>query len=190
MKNFFFYALVLISYVGYAQSDRGFGIKGGLNYGSSGDLESTINNTIENPDSDIGFHAGIFVKADLGPIYVRPELIYTQLNTTYSIGDFKLEKIDLPVLIGIDFIGPLHFFAGPSFQYILDSDLEEVSIGDVADDFSVGAQLGIGLNLGRLGIDLRYERGFNDNEVEITGINANRIDTRPEQLILALSLSL
>ncbi len=190
MKNIFFIVAMCCSTLAFAQSESGFGIKGGLNYGSTGDLETAFNNAKEDPDSDVGFHAGIFVKADLGPIYLRPELIYTQLNSEYTVGDFKLDKLDLPVLVGIDFIGPLHFFAGPSFQYILDSDLENVSVSDVSDDFSVGAQFGIGLNLGRLGLDLRYERGFSDNEVEFIGVNRDRIDTRPEQLILALSISL
>jgi hypothetical protein len=42
--------------------------------------------------------------------------------------------------------------------------------------------------------DFRYERGFSDNEAtfintNITNVEADRIDTRPDQLILSLSVA-
>lgn len=178
----------------YAQSDSGFGIKGGLNFGSTGDFQNEIANNVENPDDKIGYHLGVFAKADLGIIYLRPELIYTQLNSEYSIGDLEVKKIDLPILVGIDVIGPLHVFAGPSLQYIVDTDFEtnnvNFDLGDAQDDFTVGLQVGVGVNIGNLGLDLRYERGLSENEAQFSGLSNSRIDTRPEQLIVALSLSL
>lgn len=178
----------------YAQSDSGFGIKGGLNFGSTGDFQNEIANNVENPDDKIGYHLGLFAKADLGIIYLRPELIYTQLNSEYSIGDLEVKKIDLPILVGIDVIGPLHMFAGPSLQYIVDTDFEtntaNFDLGDAQDDFTVGLQVGVGVNIGNLGLDLRYERGLSENEAQFSGLSNSRIDTRPEQLIVALSLSL
>lgn len=178
----------------YAQSDSGFGIKGGLNFGSTGDFQNEIANNVENPDDKIGYHLGLFAKADLGIIYLRPELIYTQLNSEYSIGDLEVKKIDLPILVGIYVIGPLHVFAGPSLQYIVDTDFEtntaNFDLGDAQDDFTVGLQVGVGVNIGNLGLDLRYERGLSENEAQFSGLSNSRIDTRPEQLIVALSLSL
>ncbi|PRP66800.1 porin family protein [Nonlabens agnitus] len=198
MKNLLLIAVMLTTVMGFAQEDSGFGLKGGVNYGSTGDFRNEIENNVENPDSKIGYHLGLFAKADLGRLYLRPELIYTKLSSEYSIGDLEVQKLDAPILLGLNVVGPLHIFAGPSLQYILDTDFEtdrvEFDLGDAQDDFTVGAQFGVGLNLGKLGIDLRYERGFNDNEAEFindnTSINRSRIDTRPEQLILALSLSL
>lgn len=194
MKNIFIAASLLMGTMTFAQTGSGFGLKGGLNYGSTGDFENEIENNVENPDSKIGYHLGLFVKADLGRIYIRPELIYTNLSSEYSIGDFEVKKLDAPILIGLNVIGPLHVFAGPSLQYILDTDFQtdnaNFDLGDAEDDFTVGLQLGVGLNLGKLGIDLRYERGLKENEAEFSGLSNSRIDTRPEQLIVALSLSL
>ena len=194
MKNIFIAASLLMGTMTFAQTDSGFGLKGGLNYGSTGDFENEINNNVENPDSKIGYHLGVFAKADLGRIYIRPELIYTKLSSEYSIGDFEVKKLDAPILVGLNVIGPLHVFAGPSLQYILDTDFQtdnaNFDLGDAEDDFTVGLQLGVGLNLGKLGVDLRYERGLKENEAEFSGLSNSRIDTRPEQLILALSLSL
>ena len=72
---------------------------------------------------------------------------------------------------------------------------EGISINDVESDFTVGLHLGAGVNLGKIGIDLRYERGFSDNEARfintnITELGTSRVDTRPDQLILSLSLKL
>jgi hypothetical protein len=92
-------------------------------------------------------------------------------------------------------IGPIHVFAGPAFQYILDTEYDGITISDVRNDFTVGLNLGAGINLGMLGIDLRYERGFSDNEAtfinrNITTVPTSRVDTRPDQLILSFSLKL
>jgi hypothetical protein len=194
MKNIFMTAFLLAGTMAFAQTDSGFGIKGGLNYGSTGDFENEIADNIENPDSKIGYHLGLFAKADLGPIYIRPELIYTNLKSEYDSGDFEIKKLDAPILIGVNVIGPLHVFAGPSLQYILDTDFQTGNVifdlGDAEEDFTVGLQFGVGLNLGNLGLDLRYERGLKENEARDTGVSNSRIDTRPEQLIFALSLSL
>lgn len=81
-------------------------------------------------------------------------------------------------------------------QYILDTDFKtsDLSINKVKNDFTVGLNFGVGFNLNKLGVDLRYERGLSKNEatfLDNNGINVeNRLYTRPDQLILSLSLVL
>lgn len=104
-----------------------------------------------------------------------------------------MQKLDTPMLVGLKVLGPVSLFGGPSFQYILDSEFDGIAINDVENDFKVGLNFGIGLNLNKLGIDLRYERGFSDNEATFlsnNGIGTSRLDTRLDQLILGLSLIL
>ena len=105
-----------------------------------------------------------------------------------------MSKIDAPLLVGVKVLGPVSVFGGPSLQYILDTNFEGLDIDDVEDDFSVGLNFGIALNFNKIGIDLRYERGFSDNEATFlnnNNININdRLDTRPDQLILSLSIAL
>jgi len=55
------------------------------------------------------------------------------------------------------------------------------------DEFTVGVQLGVGVNFSDFGIDLRYERGLAKNETEIRDVDENRVDSRSKQLILAVS---
>lgn len=182
----------LVSLTAFAQNSSGFGIKAGLNYGGNGDYFNSISEAYENPDKNIGYHFGLYGKIG-DNLYLRPELVYTQLKSGYNDGDFKMTKLDAPILVGAKIIGPLNVFAGPAFQYILDTDYKDITIGDVENDFSVGLNIGAGLTLGKLGVDIRYERGFSENEVSILSANVptgDRIDTRPDQLILSFSLQL
>ena len=178
----------LCTFYAMSQTGSGFGIKAGLNYGGNGVFES-VSSVRDNPDQNIGFHIGVFGKIG-NQLYLRPELVYTNLSSNYNTGDFSLNKLDVPLLVGLKVIGPLHVFAGPSIQYILDSDFEGVKAADIESDLTVGFNFGVGVNLNKLGIDLRYERGFTDNEasfIDNNNINLGTLDTRPEQLIVSLS---
>lgn len=175
-----------------AQTTEGFGIKGGINYNSNGNYFDAIENAYIDPSSSSGFHFGLFGKIG-NNLYFRPELLFTSTKSDYNKDSFKMQKIDAPMLVGVNIIGPLSVFGGPAFQYILDSDFSGISINDIEKDFSVGLNFGVGINFKKLGIDLRYERGLSKNEatfIKENIINTSRIDTRPSQLILSLSLLL
>ena len=179
--------------ISMAQSAQGFGIKGGLNYNSNGNYFESVSNTYKDPSSNSGFHIGAFGKFGES-IYFKPEFVYTNTKSDYDQDTFKMQKLDAPLLVGIKVIGPLSIFAGPSFQYSLDTNFSGISIDNIENEFSAGLNSGVAFNLKKLGVDLRYERGFSENEA--TFINDNiintesRIDTRPSQLILSLSLLL
>ncbi|MCW5517306.1 porin family protein [Muriicola sp. Z0-33] len=187
-------AFAIISIAAFAQKDPGFGIKGGLNYNANGDYFESAEDAANNPDRNVGYHIGVYGKLG-NRFYLRPELIYTKTKSDYDGDKFDMSKLDLPVLVGTRVIGPLHVFAGPAFQYILDSDFDGISVDRIDNDFTVGLHIGAGVNLGKIGIDLRYERGFSENEARfinsnITSVGDSRIDTRPDQLILGLSVKL
>jgi hypothetical protein len=183
--------MVLMGITAHAQKGSGFGIKGGLNYGANGDYFESTEQAYKDPKSNVGYHLGIF--GQLGDkLFLRPELVYTKTKSDYDNNSLDMSKLDLPVLVGVHLIGPLKVFAGPAFQYILDTDYDGITIGDVENDFTVGLNIGAGLSFGKIGIDLRYERGFSENEVTVVdGVFADdRIDTRPDQLVLSVALKL
>ena len=198
MKNIFLTVsfTVMMAISAFAQNGSGFGLKGGVNYNANGSYFNSISNTSQDPTATVGYHLGLFGKLGLGKIYLRPELVYTSTKSDYDTsGDFSMQKLDAPILVGLNVLGPVHIFAGPSLQYILESDLSNAVVSNLDDDFSVGLNFGIGVNISQLGIDLRYERGFNSNEATVISNNTNvvspdRLDTRPEQLILSLSYKL
>src|ERR1051326_3938060 len=60
-----------------------------------------------------GFETGLFIKARIGPVYIRPEALYVfrsgqvSYNTGSSNGSqtFSINKLETPVLIGIHVLG-------------------------------------------------------------------------------------
>ncbi|MCE2611599.1 PorT family protein [Flavobacteriaceae bacterium D16] len=193
-KKLLLVALVGITTVALGQKGPGFGIKAGLNYNANGDYIEAAQAAAENPDRNVGYHIGIYGKLG-NRLYLRPEILYTKTKSDYSGNDFDMSKIDIPVLVGAKVLGPLHVFGGPAFQYILNTEFDGISIDSIENDFTVGLHLGVGVNLGGIGIDLRYERGFSANEARfintnITSVEESRLDTRPSQLILSLSINL
>jgi len=179
----------------YAQAGNSmWGVKLGLNYNGNGDYIDSATDAIDNPDRNVGYHLGVFGK--LGDkIFVRPELVYTRTKSEYEQADLKISKLDLPVLLGLEVIGPLNVFAGPSFQYLLSTKLDDTKLENLESDITVGLNLGASVDIGNLGLEIRYERGFTQNEAEfidsnIVELDGDRVDTRPDQLILSLSVKL
>ena len=195
MKRTLFSAIFsLICAVSIAQSQNGFGFKGGLNYNGNGDYLESAEAVVENPDRNVGFHLGVFYRLG-NKIYFRPELMYTKTKSEYTDGEFDLSKLDFPALVGIQLIGPLNLFAGPDFQYILNSKFDGITIDDIESEFTVGLHIGVGVDLGPIGVDLRYERGLSKNEAtfintNVTDLPLSRIDTRSDQVILSLSVKI
>ena len=190
--------LTLIAFLSTSllQAQFEFGVKAGLNYDSLGDVNYTdISATQLSAGSKTGFHVGVYGKLDLLLFYLRPELQFTKINSGFQNTDIGLSKIEAPILLGYKVLGPLSAFAGPSFQYILDENIEGTTLTDIEENFTVGLQIGTRLSLGRFGLGIRYERGFTDNDILILGINGvpidgNRIDARPNQFIVSASYEL
>ncbi len=197
-KRILVLSIALLSTVFYVNAQSGFGVKGGLSYNSNGKISDDTNTFIENEGKGkSGYNVGIYGKLDLGPIYLRPELVYTKTTSEYALNtggteDYKIARLDMPVLVGLKLIGPLNIFAGPAFQYTLENDFNGIKYENIDNEFTVGFNFGAGVELGRLGLDVRYERGFNKNEatfIENT-TTSYRLDSRPEQIILSLSYRL
>lgn len=199
-KTFLIALLAMISTAAFAQKGSGFGIKGGLNYNENGDLVTSVGNAatdiVQGSKGKVGYHVGVFGKIKLLKVYIRPELVYTKTQSSYAVDGaetiYDISKLDLPVLVGLNIIGPLHVFAGPALEYQLTNDLEGFNINDAENDFTVGLHAGLGVNLGKLGLDVRYERGFSEKEADFISQNVTnldgRVDSRQSQVIFALSL--
>lgn len=201
MKKVFLMMSLAFAFSQTSSAQLDFGVKAGLNYNSES-IQSVSEDVFTGAESKTGYHAGVWLRFKLPIIgfYLRPEIVYTNLENEllYKIREtapsqttsYNFQKIDIPVLIGKKFFGIGNVFAGPSFQYILNSDFSLNDISEVdTDGFSVGLQFGAGIELGNLGIDVRWERGL--NTIESTFLNAlsERVtfDTRVNQIIIGLS---
>jgi len=200
-KRILILSIAFLAIAFYANAQSGFGVKAGLSYNTNGELKEFINETgtiIDNKgNGKSGYNFGIYGKLGLGPIFLRPELVYTKTTSEYSLNsvdiDYKIAKLDMPILVGMKLIGPLSIFAGPAFQYILNNDLKGIEFESIKNDFSIGLNVGASIEIGRLGLDVRYERGFSENEANFAGAGPNlsyRLDSRPKQLIFNVSYRL
>tara|TARA_B110000503_G_C7075002_1_gene382526 strand:- start:378 stop:1013 length:636 start_codon:yes stop_codon:yes gene_type:complete len=188
-----------------------FGLKGGVNYNSNS-IEESVTDVFSGAKSKTGYHAGIWLrlKVPVLGLYIRPELVYTNLENevlyykaTTGVGAIggsitsqiptthSFQKIDIPVLFGKKFFGVGNIYIGPSFQYVLASDfsIDEITSVD-SKGFTMGLQFGGGIELGKLGIDVRWERSFSGIESTLLGATDVNFDTRINQIIIGLSYRL
>ena len=187
--------------VGYGQIFN-IGVKGGLNYNTNGDLLGTLReNTSDDyitrtSNGDYGYHFGAFAEMKLPLfLYIRPEVVFTHTESYYEVvpgseSQLSINKMDFPLLVGFRLVKVLRLFIGPSFQYIIDNDFKN-AINVQSDDFSMGMQIGAGLEFGRFGFDVRWEKGLSTSEATFTrniaGDNFDVIvDTRPSQIIFGV----
>ncbi len=200
MKKIILILFLALGFSQFTNAQINFGIKGGINYNNNGDatLSSTGNDIINGAESKSGFHAGVWFRGKL-PIlglYLRPELVYTQVESEYlyksATTQYDFKKLDVPVLLGKKILGFGNVFIGPSFQYIIDDDFSFSNLSsDDFDKFSVGMQLGFGVEFGKVGLDVRWERGLSESEARFTDNNTNiTVDNRTNQIIFGLSLQL
>ena len=179
------FALVVMYQSAFSQTGGGFGIKGGLNYNSNGQYFKDAEAIWGDPKNNLAYHLGIFGKINAGPIYIRPELNYTNLKSEVNLVQLQTRRLDAPVLVGVNLLGSVvSVFGGPSFHYYLEDELRDFDY----EKFNAGYQFGVGLNLGNVGLDLRYERVLNGQTVNIDNIFKGDGDFKFQQLMLGLSL--
>lgn len=153
-----------------------YGLKGGVNYSIGGQITGNTSNgafwggTVEG-ESEIGYHGGVFAQVNFGKFFIRPEAVYTSLETTFEFPDkpssFSVDKFDVPILIGYNIIGPLDIYAGPVYSNILDSTLEGNELdGPGAQNTNFHGQIGAKIEFGRFGIDIRYEKNLSSKVVQ------------------------
>jgi hypothetical protein len=168
-------------------SGGGFGVKGGLNYNSNGEYFDDAQVIFGDPMKNLGFHAGFFGKVKFGPFYLRPELVYSQLKTELDNEVFVTRRLDAPVLLGFGIFRQfISVFAGPSMHYRIGDDLNDISISDVTNNFNVGYQMGFAVNIGKVGMDLRYERELVGKEFDFNQVVNGTSEFNFQQLILGV----
>jgi hypothetical protein len=178
------FALMVFYQSAHSQTRGGFGIKGGMNYNSNGRYFQDAQAIWGDPKNNLGYHLGIFGKLNAGPIYLRPEINYSNLKSEINLVQLETQRLDAPILVGLNLFGPLvSVFAGPSFHYYLQDELRDFDY----KKFNSGYQFGVGLNLGSIGLDLRYERVLNGQTVNIDNVITGDGDFKFQQLMLGLS---
>tara|TARA_Y100000589_G_scaffold196372_1_gene185611 strand:+ start:625 stop:1272 length:648 start_codon:yes stop_codon:yes gene_type:complete len=211
-KIFLCLSLALITYNSNAQ-DFSWGPKisltsPSLNLSDVNEIQ-TVSETIdllEDTDATIGYQFGLFARASLLGVYIQPEVLLSNSNSEIKyndlsdsenpmeiVGEVRLNKLEIPVLIGKRFFKVLRVNAGPIFTLLINEDITQSSdyekIESNYKDTTVGAQIGAGLDLAILTVDLRYEMGLQSITDGITiGENTFNADQRLNQFLLSVGI--
>lgn len=204
MKKVF--AILLLSLIvipGFSQLK--FGIKAGASTTTVPTYNSTTGTTsIQSlKDAAWGFHAGIFLRAELGPVFLQPEAVFASNSYEYRVTDNtnplgvvrdqRFNRLEIPVLVGLKF-GPLRLNAGPSARVPIGSPSNLVSdpnFDNLYRGTTFGYQAGIGIDiLNTITLDARYNgslaKKFGD-DVQIGSANF-RLDDRQPSLSLSVGI--
>ncbi|MCU0441549.1 MAG: PorT family protein [Bacteroidia bacterium] len=166
------------------------GIKAGLN---RGELTTKQTNLYAESASSVGFCGGAFARVGILGFFVQPELMFSQrkgafqstANQTAVIQ--SLNYIDVPVLIGYKLLFARVNF-GPNFQFL--AGAHQKAEGTAIDpnfnkenfkSSNIGFQAGIGFDLSKISLDVRYDGVFSNAGKKIVDAAGNTIDysTRP-----------
>jgi len=168
MKKLLLSICLLISASQFVSAQTlGFGVKAGLNFGK---LDNNLS-TLKGKETATGFVGGVFARAGLLGFFVQPEALYSQRKGAFTAANGTavtntLSYIDVPVLVGYKFLF-LRANAGPNFQFLMNAK-QDADDASKDPDFSkdnfkssaIGYQAGIGIDLLKLSIDLRYDGSF------------------------------
>ncbi|RAI91944.1 porin family protein [Algoriphagus yeomjeoni] len=187
-------ALLAFALTGYSQGFS-LGPKVGLSQ-TQLDLKS---DDFKNGDSKFGYHVGLFARIGLGPLYLQPEVLYTQTQGQFTfnpadapIQDYEADfnRVDIPLMVGLKMFKVLRIQAGPIASINVNSELKDAgqTVQNAKfEDATIGYQAGLGLDIGNLIIDAKYESSLD----KITGsMGKFSTDQRVNQWILSVGFRL
>lgn len=140
------------------------GIKGALGFSS---LSSE--GRLFNSETRTGFQLGAWGRVGIAGIHIQPEAYYANkkvgLTDGAESGDATFQSFDVPVLLGTRIgLGPIGFRiqAGPVFSFAQDGDVNFLGAAnwDNYKRSSTGIIGGIGADISKFTVDLRYEHGL------------------------------
>jgi opacity protein-like surface antigen len=150
----------------------------------------------ESGDAKYSYHGGIFARIKITGFYIQPEIYFNSVKGEYVDPNrapddqnvtFNRNKIDLPILFGWK-MGPLRINAGPVASFNLDNEVPNNTNSAVSEyKNSVFAyQAGIGVDISKLIIDLRYEGNLSNQAV----LGNNEGNVRVNQIMLSVGYKL
>lgn len=166
---------VMLSFIGAnAQGDKfEIGVKAGVNLShirgeGGGSFQSFWE---EDATRSAGFTGGVYARFG-DAFFVQPELMISQKggNFTDIVGierSFKQTYLDVPILVGTRIGNTVRINAGPVATFLINRDdtfLDQIGVSQ-EDGFRqalLGYQAGVGIDIQKIRIDLRYEGNIND----------------------------
>ena len=136
----------------------------------------------------------MYAKVNLLAFYLRPELQFTKVSSQFDNQSLETSRIELPVSFGINLLGPVSLFFGPTAFFNLSQASSGLKLEEIQNKTSMGLHVGTRLKLGPVGVDFRYEKGLSAMESNLlsqSGVPVGgQINTQPNQFSLGVSFDL
>ena len=197
MKKLALIVLVTLSSLSVYAQKNGIGIKGGL---SSTQVNFEGEQFVPS-NAQMGYHLGVFARFGGIGFFVQPEVLFTQtrgqfleISSLSSIPpinyEAKFNRLDVPVMAGFRMLKVIRIMAGPIASFNIDSSLEEAGTTVQNIDFkkaTLGYQTGVGVDLGNLTFEGKYEGGLSKFTDKIGSLTT---DNRLNQWVLSVGIKL
>lgn len=182
-----------------------YGLKGGIGFSNlkfsdvSGIEDGDDVYSLVTGDAVAGYHIGLQTRIKIAMIFIQPELYFNAgggaVEQVYENGateilNIKFNSIDLPVLVGAK-LGPIRLMLGPTGSYVISGKNELTSLDPdyalLSSSMTWGWQGGIGVDISKFTLDLRYEGSLSKfgESINIDG-NTYTMDARPNQFLVSL----
>ncbi len=148
-------------------------------------------NEYEAGDAKYSYHAGAFARITLTSFYIQPEIYFNSVKGEYvsttddNTYEFERNKVDVPVLFGFK-AGPIRLNAGPVASFNTSTDVDNNQPIDQYKTAIFAYQVGVGLDVSKLTVDLRYEGNFSNQGT----IGSENAEFRVNQIMLSLGFKL
>lgn len=182
----------------YAQKGFQLGIKGGVTtneiYTDAGSLGKNIS---ESYDTKTGYVVGVWGRFG-NKIFLQPELLLAQKGGTIDVQNvgkikFSYSNLDVPVLVGFKVLKIFNVHAGPVATFKLSEDhklkdaLKDLTTSDEAiKNASFGYQLGVGVKL--LGINLDLRKVGSLSEISTLNMSNNQFKDKGWQFTIGFKI--
>ncbi|MFW5759731.1 MAG: outer membrane beta-barrel protein [Cyclobacteriaceae bacterium] len=156
---------------------------------------------------DLGFKAGLYTRFKIGSIYLQPEVLFTStggkieydgdLNAVgQQIIDLNYNRIDVPIMLGKKFGKVFRFNLGPILSYTVSNKAElPGAVEKIKENYNeavIGYQLGIGLDISKIRLDVKYESNFTQfgESIRITDDIVFPTEYRPNMFTFGLAFNI
>ncbi len=139
----------------------------------------------------MGFEGGLFERLNLGPLFIKPMVLLsyqggtaTYYNNDGSISSSKFDygNIEIPLLLGLNILGPVRIEAGPVYNWIYMTQFNDDNTVKV-NPSGLGYRAGTNIELGMINLGLAYQGLTNKSDNSTTTTFKS-----PNELIFSVAL--
>lgn len=178
MKRIALLILIVFSTVSInAQEENKIGIKAGFNYEMGDialtDLPDASWDILSNPEVGHAWHFGVYYRAYIDDVfYLQPEVVYSNSTQIFTVNgndgisyneEFSNDLVDLNLQLGVELLDFIRAYSGLTGTFNLKANQEYIDAESAFKTFRMGYQIGVGVDISRLTLDIAYLSSFNSD---------------------------